>query len=66
MCSSRLLRAEWVNKICFLQQHQHSEKNQEILTLRRHIQILQQEHLSKISRIAELEAQLQSLKVQKG
>lgn len=48
----------------FLQQHQHSEKNQEILTLRQHIQILQQEHLSKISRIAELEAQLQSLKVQ--
>ena len=49
----------------FLQQHQHSEKNQEILTLRQHIQILQQEHLSKISRIAELEAQLQSLKVTK-
>lgn len=44
------------------QQHQHSGKNTEILTLRQHIQILQQEHLSKISRIAELEAQLQSLK----
>ena len=49
----------------FLQQHQHSDNNQEILTLRQHIQILQQEHLSKISRIAELEAQLQSLKVTK-
>lgn len=51
--------------LVFLQQHQHSEKNQEILTLRQHIQILQQEHLSKISQIAELEAQLQSLKVTK-
>ena len=45
----------------FLQQQQHA--NQEILTLKQHIQILQQEHLSKISRIAELEAQLQCLKV---
>ena len=43
----------------------HQEKDQEILTLKQHIQILQQEHLSKISRIAELEAQLQYLKVKK-
>ncbi|XP_015765727.1 PREDICTED: uncharacterized protein LOC107344570 [Acropora digitifera] len=41
---------------------QHQEKDQEILTLKQHIQILQQEHLAKISRIAELEAQLQYLK----
>ena len=41
----------------------HQEKDQEILTLKQHIQILQQEHLAKISRIAELEAQLQYLKV---
>lgn len=40
----------------------HPEKDQEILTLKQHIQILQQEHLAKISRIAELEAQLQYLK----
>jgi len=42
---------------------QQAEKEQEILTLRQHIQILQQEHLTKISRIAELEAQLQYLRV---
>lgn len=41
---------------------QHHDTNQEILTLKQHIHILQQEHLSKISRIAELEAELQSLK----
>ena len=39
------------------------EKDQEILTLKQHIHILQQEHLAKISRIAELEAQLQYVKV---
>ena len=31
--------------------------------MKQHIQILQQEHLAKISHIAELEAQLQYLKV---
>lgn len=41
---------------------QHHDTNQEILTLKQHILILQQEHLSKISRIAELEAELQSIK----
>ncbi|KAL9972348.1 hypothetical protein ACROYT_G018633 [Oculina patagonica] len=50
------------SKMRLNQQQQYAEKNQEILTLRQHIQILQQEHLSKISRIAELEAQLQCLK----
>lgn len=42
---------------------QNQEKEQEILTMKQHIQILQQEHLAKISHIAELEAQLQYLKV---
>lgn len=43
-------------------QGSQAEKDQELLTLKQHIQILQQEHLAKISRIAELEAQLQFLK----
>ena len=47
--------------ICLMIQNQ--EKEQEILTMKQHIQILQQEHLAKISHIAELEAQLQYLKV---
>ena len=42
---------------------QNQEKEQEILTMKQHIQILQQEHLAKISHIAELEAQLQYLRV---
>ena len=42
---------------------QNQEKEQEILTMKQHIHILQQEHLAKISHIAELEAQLQYLKV---